>query len=459
MTFMEKLKFAYFGRSMAAELSKMPFKERIALKEIQNARFMKIFQHACRTVPFYKRKYRECGVLTNRIRSIEDIKELPVVEKGELSKLGFDDLTSDQFRDRSKLFMFVTGGTSGEALKVYHSLESVFLSFASYHRAYADMMGGRYNRSDVAAYVYTSEYPFRSFFGAYRQAFIWTLDPPEVIRSKLINVQPQIITSYPSVLERVTSHLTTSDVKKIAARLRGICLNSEMSTQIQRDRLEALWGVPVRDEFCSEEISTIMFHQCSHKRYHVNQDLCFIESVNDHGGQNHPQEEGDLVVTGFSNFAMPLIRYNQQDRVVLDSPEERCSCGSQFPMVKSFLGRTNDAFLLPSGRRLTSGYLLDVGYSILVKHADYILYWTLIQEAKDKIVLECNFTSLAPRNLAQRIEADLKPLFYGEVNVEVRINVTPRRSAKGKHKQVVSLLESSSDELSSCGFRDATGVG
>lgn len=436
----EKLQFCLIGPAMARDFYNAFYKDRKDIEALQNQRFLKLVRHAFETVPFYQQKYKQAGVRIESIKSVADIKELPVLEKSELLAAQPDQLLSTKYRDLKKIFMLASGGTSGNVLKVYHSRQSIYASLASYHRSYANMMGGVYARTDVGAYVYTCPYPFQSFFGAYPQHYIWTLDPIEVIRAKLLSAQPHLLTVYPSILERLTKELSKQDRQLIARRLKAISVNSEMSSQSQRDYMSEEWGVPVLDEFCSEEISTMMFHQCPHKNYHTHHDLSVIESVGDDGMPLPCGVEGSLIATSLWNYAMPMIRYNQQDRIILSDKSETCSCGIKFPLVESFEGRTNDAFILRSGKVLSSGFMLDVGYSIFAHYTDYIRYWSLIQESVDKIVLECVLVPGVTAETIRGIEEELGAVFKGEAATSLRIVEKLPTSLKGKRKQVISKV-------------------
>ncbi len=440
MTFPEKLAFICDAPKRAFNYRKVQYLPRDEIKAIQNQRFMKLLHHAYATVPFYQKKYKTAGVLIDRIKSVDDIKELPVVEKAELIAGYPEEVLSSEHQNLDKLFMFVTGGTSGQTIRIQHTRESMFASIVSYHRTYSNMMGGRYLPHHVNAYVYTDTYPFSSFFGAYPMKFVWTLDSIDVVRDKLIKAAPHILTAYPSVLERITRELSADDRRSIARRLKVIEVNSEMSSQSQRDSWEEDWGVKVLDSFCSEEVSTMMFHQCPHKSYHIHNDLCVLESTDDNGKPMPDGEEGNLIVTALSNYAMPFIRYNQQDRIVIDDGNKHCTCSIQFPLLHSFKGRSNDAFTLKSGKVLGSGYLLDVGYSTLVKYADCIDYWALIQETKESITLECVPSLSMNPTIVADIENDLLLLFSGEASVKVKFVEAASLSEKGKRKQILSKV-------------------
>src|SRR5205085_3749076 len=118
-----------------------------------------------------------------------------------------------------------------------------------------------------------------------------------------------------------------------------------------RDYLSSLLNCPVLDEYSSEELTRIAA-QCSHKTYHVFEDINYIETL-DSDGRSTPNA-GTIVGTNLHNFAMPMIRYQQNDLGRLEEAE--CACGWKFRRLVNFEGRRNDSFELPSGKILSSGF-------------------------------------------------------------------------------------------------------
>lgn len=67
---------------------------------------------------------------------------------------------------------------------------------------------------------------------------------------------------------------------------------------------------------------------------------------------NKPVEIGSearLVGTAFRNLAMPLVRYDIGDVVVLSS-KQTCECGRSGILLDKIVGRTEDYILTPDGR-------------------------------------------------------------------------------------------------------------
>ncbi len=443
MRSMKPFEMAQFALTAPFKARAMANAQRLApeeIKELQRQRFVKMVRYAYENVPFYTKKYDDAGVIVHKINSVSQISELPPVEKSELIENYPDRVISRKYKDHKKLFVLVTGGTSGQTIKIAQQPEAMFDTILSYHRAYSHMMDG-YKSSHSHAYVYTGPYPIDGFvFGAYPLHFVWTLDPTEVAFEKLKKAQPHLMTMYPSTLERLSQELTPDQIKEVSSRLKVISVNSEMSSQAQRDAWEKVWGVKVLDEYSSEEISTIMAYQCQHKKYHIQEDLAILEAVDANNQPVLHGVQGDLLATSLNNWAMPFIRYRQQDCVTLEHSSEKCGCGVNFAQLRSFEGRRNQSFTLKSGRKLNSGYLLDVGYSALVNYADAINYWSLIQETKENVVLECVPGKQMTPEVAGQIEKEISSLLFGEASVKVRLVEEPTRTAVGKRHQIISKV-------------------
>jgi phenylacetate-CoA ligase len=76
---------------------------------------------------------------------------------------------------------------------------------------------------------------------------------------------------------------------------------------------------------------------------------------------------GDILLTCFSNRAMPLVRYRVEDRGRL--LPEPCACGRPHPVLADLEGRTGDLLLTASGRRVHGTAALGA----VLKHASVLV--------------------------------------------------------------------------------------
>ncbi len=149
--------------------------------------------------------------------------------------------------------------------------------------------------------------------------------------------------------------MTPEDFQKI--RPRAVNVNSEMSSAAQRKYLGEKLHTFVFDDYFDEELTRIA-SQCRHLNYHLFEDINYVEIVDDHGDPVPEGTVGNIVGTNLHNRAMPFLRYVQGDRAAIRSTS--CPCGRTFRILEKLEGRSNDAFALPGGEQLSSGFLLEL---------------------------------------------------------------------------------------------------
>jgi len=359
-------------------LTKTPFSSPDEIQEWQLARLQELVAHAYGTVPFYRHLYEGVGFEPGDFTSWADFERLPFVSKEQVIDAYPGEILSTAF-DAEKLLVSSSSGSGGKPLDVAYPHQT-FLKYAlATLRLY--QMGFSYKPWHRHLYIYTRPYPFDSIFGMYPLDFVSTLTPIEEIERKLIEVKPDLLICYPSHLRQITEMCSSSVLDSLSPQL--VSVSSEMSTKLERDGLSELFGCPVLDNYSSEEFARIA-SQCLSHTYHVFEDMNWIEIVDSEDRQTTGM--GSVVGTNLHNFAMPLIRYRQNDFAQVGPSS--CACGRTFRELSQLQGRQNDSFLLPSGRMLTSGFLLDATYEFLLDHRGAIRDFCLIQESPTEILLE-----------------------------------------------------------------------
>jgi phenylacetate-CoA ligase len=132
-------------------------------------------------------------------------------------------------------------------------------------------------------------------------------------------------------------------------KLKGIESISQQLTDPMRRRIEGCFSVPVQQNYGLNEIGIVAARCPEGGRYHVHTEHCLIEIVNQAGKPCGPGEWGKLLVTGLSNAAMPLIRYDADD--MAKAEEGPCPCGRTLPAFAEIAGRYGRQVLLPPGTR------------------------------------------------------------------------------------------------------------
>ena len=177
------------------------------------------------------------------------------------------------------------------------------------------------------------------------------MDSVEKVVCELNRFRPHYIHSYPTFLE-VMAH------EKQRGRL---CIDPEFisvgsepfSLSARRAVVHSFPSAQTSETYGATECLA-MANECSAGHLHVNEDVCFLEAVDEN---NQPVEHGRpshrVLLTNLMSYAQPIIRYQLSDSITLeDSP---CACGSPMMRVR-VAGRTDDTLYLRNDHGVYDAY-------------------------------------------------------------------------------------------------------
>jgi phenylacetate-CoA ligase len=343
------------------------------LQEYMNAQFKGVIYEAMKYVSYYKELFQNQGIVAEDIRSVDDIKKIPLLEK-EVLRRDPDRLLSTKYNQKDLLCIHTTG-TTGTPLNIYCSHPVRQLNYAYYdrflsmngirHRGKRATFGGR-----IIVHQEQKKPPFWRYSAFQKNLLLssYHLTDKNIpyYLEKLQKFRPDIIDAYPSSLYTLAYYARKHniDLKQVTG---GITTSAETLFPEQREIIESVFGVPVRDQYGAAEMS-VFVGQCKEGSYHIHTDYGILEFLREDGTKAKVGEEAELVCTGFINPVMPLIRYRIGDRGILSN--KQCKCGSVFPVMEKILGRMDDVIITPDGRRI--GRLSPVFKGFPVKEVQYI---------------------------------------------------------------------------------------
>ncbi|MAJ29261.1 hypothetical protein CBD41_07555 [bacterium TMED181] len=408
-------------------LKKSPYWSRDELLEWQWQKIRLMVTHAFENRSFYQKHYQSAGFEPGDLKSWDDFHQLPLVTKDDVIQ-NYPDGMLEKGHNLDELIVSRSSGSSGKVLDICFDSKGMVLFSLAGLRLY--QMAFPYKPWHRQVYVYTSSYPFDSLFGMYPMHFVPTLTPiPEII-DRLIKINPHLLVCYPSHLKQIVADMTAEQISQL--QLRGVSVNSEMSTQAERDHLSEVLGCPVLDEYSSEELTRIAA-QCQHGAYHLFEDLNYMESQPLPDGQ--PGDAEVIIGTNLHNFAMPMIRYVQNDlgRYV----DKKCPCGWKFRQLVQLQGRKNDSFLMPSGKEISSGFLLDATYEILLTWRTAVYDFCLVQESLEQIHLEVVKGAGWNEEIKSKIIGQFSNYFETGVNFKISEVAECTKTRSGKRNPII----------------------
>lgn len=417
------------------------FKERENFKnnqwrDYQVEKLREILLHSARTVPYYRELFKNIGLKEESLKAftLEDLAQLPLLEKDKLREAGTTSLVSE-ILEKDCTFLS-SSGSSGTPTKILYSKamhQKWFAGYESRVRNWAGlskdnargMIGGRrvlpHGDSRKPFYRYNM-FEKQVYFSAYHIS-------KENVGSYLEGMNKyrvDYMMGYAMSNFFLARFIEESGLR--APKLKAVITSSESLTQEMRNTFMRVYHCRTYDSYSGVEACGLI-SECEHGRLHISPDLGIIEIIDQNGQHVRPGESGEAVCTSLLNFNQPLIRYRIGDILKL-SKEQSCECGRQMPIVDEIVGRIEDTVIGKDGREMVRFH------SIFVNIPD-IIEGQVIQKTLDdfeiKVVASKKLEDIELNSLKERMISQLGP-----VNVLITEVENIPKGPNGKTKAVVS---------------------
>lgn len=412
------------------EIEAAPRLDREAALRLQLERLGRLLAHAEQHVPYYREMFRDLGIRSRDVRSLEDFSRLPVLTKDIVRERQRDLLQEGV--DPARLLAHHSGGSTGVPLTFYRDLHYTDASMAGTYRNLrqagwrpGDMVGFFWGWNDALYGMPTWKFELRQQLRRMYQFDPFRSGPAEMdawVRA-WHRIRPRVALGYASTIARFAEHLEQTGQR--VEPLGGVFTTAEKLYPQQREVISRVFGCPVFDCYGSSEVQNIAT-ECPHGRMHVNVDYVVLETADEPDSAAAPP----LLVTSLWNYPMPFIRYRNEDCGRLLPGD--CPCGSGFPLMDLRVARTSDNFVLPGGRVVHGEFFTHLMYG-----SEGIASFQFHQTSESRIVLyvvpgpgAAEGRSRAVRSVVEQVEA----LAPGQLAVEVREVESIALSSAGKHR-------------------------
>lgn len=298
--------------------------------------------------PFYHARMRDSGVHPDDIRSLEDVRKLPFMYKGDLRDNYPDRLFTVPHEELVRYH--VSSGTTGKPTVVGYTEKDIDLWTESLARALTSI---GLTRGDVIQV----SYGYGLFTGGLGLHYGAERIGATVLPTSVGNTERQVelmqdlgataIACTPSYLLHIGEVAEKMGVSiKKDTKLRTGILGAEPWTEGMRNRMQDWLGMRAYDIFGTSELSGPMFTECTEQKgFHVWSDIALTEIIDPKTEEPvAPGEKGELTVTILKKEALPMIRYRIGDITSMD--ESPCPCGRTHPRVQRITGRVDDMLII-----------------------------------------------------------------------------------------------------------------
>jgi phenylacetate-CoA ligase len=347
---------------------------------LQDERFSRLIEHVSTNVPYYQDLFGRVGLRHNDLRTAQDLHKLPVLGRAEVH----DNLARLRAPRVRAHWTTETSGSTGPPLTNVLDAYSYQLSMALLVCHEAEHGVGRNERRATFAGrlvqpVTNDRAPFWRYNWAEHQLLcsVYHMSDRNLVAyvEALEDFAPAEIIGYPSAIH-VLADFCRRTKRKIQMPLKTVVTNSETLHDWQRDVIETSLGAPIYDYYSTAE-SILFAGQCARFRYHPEPLIGIWEALDERNNPVAPGQPGRLICTTLANFAMPLIRYDSGDVVIVS--DRPCECGRPGVVWERVLGRTGDVVITPEGRPI--GMLDHVFDGVNIRQAQ------VIQTSPDTLVL------------------------------------------------------------------------
>lgn len=326
-------------------------------KEYQMEKIKAIIKYSCDYVPYYRRLFSENNIKPEYIQDFSDLKKIPYLTK-DIIRNNLNDLISTRCNPK-KLAYVITGGTTEIPMGFYEDKRRQ----SKTERAHIANLWSRIGYDKGKSYrmvILRGDTPKEGNYEYIGKNLI--LSSFNLIENnmndyieKIVAFNPDFIQAYPSVISLLSKYIVENNIKISLANLKAIICASENIYDFQRQQINQAFNAKIYSFYGHTEHSCLAGECEKSNYYHLQSEYGYTELINESGCDALEEDEaGEIICTGFSNYAVPFIRYRTGDIAI--NSNERCSCGRNYKLIKRIDGREQEYFIDKTGAKVTFIY-------------------------------------------------------------------------------------------------------
>jgi phenylacetate-CoA ligase len=390
-------------------------------------------------VPYYTAIFAQFELDLTADNIEAELLKLPVMTK-EVLRLNGAEMVSRSVSENARIELH-TSGTTGKALTLFKDKAAIAKQWAIWfrHRTRFEAGFGDLHVNFTGKLVVPREQlnpPFWRFNRPFNQYLInmQHVNDENIkdIVGFLNSISPKFYSGYPSIIAEVARLALEHDLPlNASARPNVIFAGAENTLDYQKSNIEAWTGAVVTDQYGLTE-GNCNLSRCEFGLYHIDHEFGFVECV-DPELLSDGRKKGRLIGTSFTNFAMPMLRYDTGDVAIWKADDFKCPCGRHTDVIESIEGRIDDFVQLNDGRRI-------MRFDYLFKGTDSIKEAQICQYKLGEVVIKL-VSRVGPN---EDIENELKAQFVKWITNDMDVNFEYLeqipKSNTGKFKAVQSFL-------------------
>jgi phenylacetate-CoA ligase len=424
------------------------------LQALQLQRLQALVERAYHQNQFYRNLYNEAGVKPSAIRSLEDIRKLPFLEKKTVrAAYPYGMALQRPGSQGGAVQIHATSGTTGKSVPVFATKKDIHY-WADLNARELWMTGMRPGDVLLNCYGYglaTGGFGFH--YGALAMdvmAIPMGSDARQYDRMLdfIVDFGVTALCMTPSVGLYVGNKARERGIHFKDTQLKIGLFGAEPWPWETRLKLEELFNITAYDEFgMTEFLGPGMTCECERRDgMHAWADAFLVECIDPETGEPLPEgKDGELVWTWLSADGTAMIRYRSRD-LSRTWWEPRCACGRTHPQIAAIKGRSDDAvsirglIVFPSQVEAALVKFPETGanFRIIVDKSAGLDTFDLKVEVKDSSLL---FNPDHIRILSREMAESVKTVTGNSPHVELVPTDSLPRASGGESKTASARVE------------------
>ena len=398
--------------------------------EYQNKELVRFINYVYENSKFYRELYKDINIA--KIKTIEDLKKLPTVTK-EMIRENIQDVITI---NRKSAVEGHTGGTTGKSLVVLFTKKDMMrrMAILDYFKEEVGFINNKMKKATFNGKHIVPQKQKKKVFWRYNCAnkqmiyssFHLTEENYKYYVESLNKFKPQAIDGFFTSMCDVASYIERNNLKLEFTPI-AIFPTSETLSKSGVELLERVFKCNVYNQYASSEGAPLIT-ECKCRRLHME----MLDGIFE-----FKENSNDILVTSFTTYGTPLIRYEIGDSMVL-SNEKKCECGNQSIMVERIDGRSRDFLYATNGCKINSGNVSNIFKNV----PNAIIKVQIIQSKIDKIVVKLVVDEKKyKKEFEDIIVSETKAKLGNDLEVEIKIVDNIEREKSGKYRMIINNIK------------------
>lgn len=404
------------------------------------------------STPLYHDIYTKAGVSNDDIKTIEDLRKLPIISKEDFKGYDAKGLVP-KGADPLSLIKVSTSGTTGKSLSIYVDMYEIIMGLFGYLRT-TNEYGFHWRKNklsiigDFAPHTAETGYVKRglvpnTLFPSIFKNIQWldTNDPPEKVLDQLEGFKPDFIGGYTGMLGHLA--VLRSQGQGLSISPRVIASTGALLDPKLKDFIESMFDTEVFEVYGATETGPIAFQCKQEKIYHIMSDLLHLEFLNEENTPTRSKEPGHLVVTKLFGGGTPIIRYNAINDIV--SPlYEHHHCGVSGDLIDKIYGRDSIRLYRKDGKIVLASSLTSIFSRLLYElRTSKVREMKVVQQKVDHIdmqlVIDRSIEKDGPS--VENIKEALKRGFKEKFGPDMTVSFEEVKAVSRSEPRIISMVD------------------